>query len=119
MTLDQIELAVLNGKHGFLRAAALARHVVIIDEIHAYDAYMNKPLDSALPFLARHRTPVILLPATLPQHIRTRCLLAGRGKTLSALETVRYPRIRLSFDTTTASIYPRTSSLAYIKTKVS
>ena len=40
-TVDQVMMAVLNTKHKWLRKAALKRSILIIDELHAYDAYMQ------------------------------------------------------------------------------
>ncbi|MCP4695627.1 MAG: CRISPR-associated helicase Cas3' [Gammaproteobacteria bacterium] len=76
VTIDQMQLAAMHSKHGFLRAAALARQVTVIDEIHAYDAYMREILDSLLQYLGAVGTPVILLSATLPPGIRIRLLRA-------------------------------------------
>ena len=39
-TVDQALLAVLQTRHVFVRLFGLAHKVVIIDEVHAYDAYM-------------------------------------------------------------------------------
>lgn len=79
-TVDQLELGFLHSRHSFVRAAALARHVVILDEIHAYDAYMSVILDSLLHFLGAAAVPVILLSATLPPRARRRLLEAyGQG----------------------------------------
>ncbi len=95
-TVDQLELGFLHSRHYFVRAAALARHVVIIDEIHAYDAYMSVILDSLLHFLGAAAVPVILLSATLPPQARRRLLGAyGRGAGIPldepSLATSDYP----------------------------
>jgi CRISPR-associated endonuclease/helicase Cas3 len=65
-TVDQVELAGLNVRHYMLRLFALAGKVVIIDEVHAYDAYMSVILEHTLTWLASLGTSVILLSATLP-----------------------------------------------------
>ena len=64
-TIDQLLLAGLSQKYAMLRHLGLAGKVVVIDEVHSYDAYMNVFLDSVLHLLGSFRTPVILLSATL------------------------------------------------------
>ena len=65
-TVDQVELAGLNVRHYALRLFGLAGKVVVIDEIHAYDAYMSTILAHTLSWLSSLGCSVILLSATLP-----------------------------------------------------
>lgn len=74
-TIDQVLMTALQARHVMLRYLGLASKVIIIDEVHAYDAYMNQYLSSALYWLGQMNAPVILMSATLPADIRTHLMV--------------------------------------------
>lgn len=95
-TIDQALLAVLQTPHFFVRLFGLAGKVVVLDEVHAYDSYMQALLAQLLTWLAACHTSVILLSATLPAHTRQALIDAyalGRGQTDVELPQIAYPRI--------------------------
>lgn len=75
-TVDQVLLAVLPVRHNFVRAFGLHRSVLIVDEVHAYDAYMNGLLVEVLRRQKAVGGSAILLSATLPAGIRRKLLNA-------------------------------------------
>ncbi len=64
-TIDQSLMAVLNVKHSFVRAFGLAGKVVILDEVHTYDAFTGTIMDHLIKTLVSLGCTIILLSATL------------------------------------------------------
>lgn len=76
-TVDQVLLSGLQVRHAHMRAAALLRHLLIVDEVHASDPYMARILEAVLQ---RHRAAgghALLLSATLGEASRARLLAPG------------------------------------------
>ncbi len=71
-TIDQCLLAVLPSRHQSMRLLGLADRILIVDEVHAYDPYMNRLLENLLYFHASFGGSAILLSATLPLKVRSR-----------------------------------------------
>jgi CRISPR-associated endonuclease/helicase Cas3 len=91
-TIDQALMAVLPTRHVFVRLFGLACRTIILDEVHAYDAYTTTILQRLLAWLSALRCGVVILSATLPRSRREALVRAYAGKTLTVPEE-SYPRI--------------------------
>lgn len=97
-TIDQALLAVLPAKFQSLRLFGLAGQVLVIDEAHAYDAYMNEELARLLEFQAALGGSAVVLSATLPEAVRAKLAAAfrrGLGADAPAFTVRTYPRVTL------------------------
>jgi CRISPR-associated endonuclease/helicase Cas3 len=93
-TIDQALLAILYAKHQSLRLLGLLGKVLIVDEVHACDAYMHKLLQILLEAHASMGGSAILLSATLPQKMRRELAQAfckGAGLEPPELRSEEYP----------------------------
>lgn len=80
-TIDNLLMMSLQQKHLFLRHLGLSGKIVVIDEIHVYDSYMDSYLNRTLQWLGAYHVPVIALSATLPAEKRNSFLRSyARGK---------------------------------------
>jgi CRISPR-associated endonuclease/helicase Cas3 len=100
-TIDQALFAVLPVKHQSLRLWGLADRVLIVDEAHAYDAYMERELEALLEFHAALGVSTIILSATLPKNTRQKLATAYRNGTAPEprskvhLEANEYPLVTI------------------------
>ena len=69
-TIDQALMAVLPTRFNTLRMTALAGRVLIVDEAHSYDPYMEAELQALLRFHAAFGGSAIVMTATLPKAMR-------------------------------------------------
>lgn len=85
-TVDQAILSVLPSHCQCVRMMGLSQRVLILDEVHAYDAYMGQEIVRLIEAQAAFGAPTILLSATLPADTKRRLLApyGGRAVTLSA-----------------------------------
>ncbi|ULR31493.1 CRISPR-associated helicase Cas3' [Dickeya fangzhongdai] len=75
-TLDQALMAVMAFRHQSLRLLGLGGKILLLDEVHAYDAYTGRLLESLLTFHASQGGSAIILTATLAASQRERLVQA-------------------------------------------
>lgn len=98
-TIDQALLGVLPTRHFFVRLWGLAGKVVVVDEVHAYDAYTGGLLAELLAWLGATGASVVLMSATLPDATRqllTAAYQSGAGANPEAAPAAAYPRLTLA-----------------------
>ena len=107
-TVDQALLSILPNRHHSLRLLGLMRRVLILDEVHAYDCYMQKEIETLLEFQAGLGGSAILLSATLPVSFRKRlsdAFTKGLGKRPADVpEPMDYPMTTIRARETSAAI---------------
>ena len=91
-TVDQLLLSGLYQKFFMLLHLGMSGKIIIIDEVHSYDAYMSKYLEIVLSWLGVYGVPVILLSATLTNERRIRFVEAYTGRIIDDSNS-SYPSI--------------------------
>jgi len=100
-TIDQVLLSALAVPHADLRSASLLRQLLVIDEVHASDAYMNRLVEEVLDHHLAANGHALLMSATLGSSTRTRLLSIPRRQafadppSLEAAIDTPYPLISL------------------------
>ncbi len=90
-TIDQALLAVMPARHQSLRLLGLLNKVLILDEVHAYDAYTSEPLKRLIEFHAALGGSVVLLSATLTRKQREQLVAAFQGGKTAKMQKSDYP----------------------------
>lgn len=97
-TVDQALLGILPTRFSTLRLFGLADKVLIVDEAHSYDPYMQRELESLLWMQARLGGSAILMTATLPLGMRRAYVRAFQGGLSTRAQdppATRYPSLHL------------------------
>ncbi|ACV35540.1 CRISPR-associated helicase/endonuclease Cas3 [Accumulibacter sp.] len=90
-TIDQALLGALQVAHAHLRHATLARSLLVVDEVHASDAYMTVLLEQLLKAHLNCGGHAVLLSATLGSRARNRYLaLNAESRTSSLLAAMPF-----------------------------
>lgn len=110
-TVDQVLLSVLPVRHKFVRGFGLAKSVLIVDEVHAYDAYMHGLLGEVLRAQKGAGGSAMLLSATLPAKLRDQLLQSWDA---SGLAEAPYPAL---WHTSGGAVEPRTVDASQRPTK--
>lgn len=82
-TVDQVLMGVLGIKHQFIRSFGTRKSVLILDEIHSFDAYMYGLIEQVLKGQHQAYSSVILLSATLPKKLKMKLLKTYKGEVVS------------------------------------
>ena len=89
-TIDQVLLASITTRHAHLRGTALLRHLLVVDEVHASDRFMEALLANLLQGHLQAGGHALLLSATLGAGAQAR-LLGTRQRNLAEAEGLAYP----------------------------
>jgi CRISPR-associated endonuclease/helicase Cas3 len=82
-TVDQAMFAATNVRYGVLRLLGLSNKVLVIDEIHSYDAYMSEIIVRLLEWCKALEIPVVMLSATLPPAMKKKLLVPYGSQSFS------------------------------------
>jgi CRISPR-associated endonuclease/helicase Cas3 len=106
-TIDQVLLSALTVSHAHLRASALLRHLLVVDEVHASDPYMSVLLRHVLDQHLGCGGQALLMSATLGAAARVRLLARGRSDTPSFEVARSAPYPALSHGTDRTAVPPQ------------
>ena len=119
-TIDQALLGILPTRFSTLRLFGLADKILIVDEAHSYDPYMQKQLEALLQMQARLNGSVILMTASLPLEMRQAYVDAFRegmaAKPTEVRLSTNYPGLHLMGRESSCQIVkPHSESIREVK----
>ena len=97
-TIDQALMGILPTRFATLRLFGLADRVLIVDEAHAYDPYMQRQLETLLRMQAMNGGSAIVMTATLPLRMRQAyadAYRSGLGRPSAVLDHQAYPALTI------------------------
>ena len=95
-TIDQALMGILPTRFSTLRLFGLTDRILVVDEAHAYDPYVDRELRTLLQMQAMNGGSAIVMTATLPLHKRQAYIDAfqeGLGHTTSVVNDGSYPAL--------------------------
>ena len=104
-TIDQALMSILPTRFATLRLFGLTDRVLIVDEAHTYDPYMQRQLETLLEMQAMNGGSAIVMTATLPLGMRQAYADAfrrGLGQAPAELDHRMYPALSIVGATTDA-----------------
>ncbi|OPL19206.1 MAG: hypothetical protein AVO35_11545 [Candidatus Aegiribacteria sp. MLS_C] len=108
-TIDQVLLSSLQVNHSHMRAAALLRQLLVVDEVHASDRYMNQLLKVVLERHVKAGGHALLMSATLGCEMRKQLLGLGLSnkETLDQAISEPYPLVSMYSGDQKIQLYPQ------------
>ena len=91
-TVDQMLMGGLPFRHQSLRLLGCAKNILVIDEVHSYDSYMNKLLANVLQYHKELGGSAVILSATLSKE-QKEMFLNIYAKSPVSIDSPAYPLI--------------------------
>lgn len=97
-TIDQALMGILPTRFATLRLFGLLDRILVVDEAHSYDPYMQRQLEVLLKMQAMSGGSAIVMTATLPMRMRQAyadAFRSGLGRSAARLSHQHYPALSL------------------------
>lgn len=105
-TIDQAIKAVCKYRYSHIGLLGIADKVIVVDEVHAFDAFIQKEIQMLIKYCKMFHCPIILLSATLNTNIKCKLLEAAGCKNVVC--STAYPMVTVAKD---RAIYEHTFNI--------